>query len=130
MNPPTLHNAGVAGPGAGVDGVPELKIHGAAMVTFVPGAMLEKSPESCSTIELFQRLTLVAVARDVVSNVTTPPKSIVPCMVAALAGWQKKAQLSRLMARARRTFLKLPFLLLRSNALRGAIRICGVDFLL
>lgn len=67
--------------------------------------MLEKSPESCSTIELFQRLTLVAVAREVVSNVTTPPKSMVPCMVAALAGWQKKAQLSKLMARAGRTFV-------------------------
>ena len=38
LNPPTLHKLGVA-----VDG---LKIQGAAMVTFVPGLMLEKSPES------------------------------------------------------------------------------------
>lgn len=38
LNPPTLHRFGVA-----VEG---LNIQGAAMVTFVPGEMLLKSPES------------------------------------------------------------------------------------
>lgn len=83
LKPPTLHRLGVL-----VDG---LKIHGAAIVTFVPAAMLEKSPESWSTNELFQRLTLVANVSDVVfapllsPNVTTPPKSMLPWMGAALS---------------------------------------------
>lgn len=38
LNPPTLHRLGVF-----VEG---LKIHGAAIVTFVPGEMEEKSPLS------------------------------------------------------------------------------------
>lgn len=70
LNPPTLHRFGVL-----VEG---LKIQGAAIVTVVPGEMLEKSPESCSTNELFQRLTLVAVANEVVSKVTVPAKSMLP----------------------------------------------------
>ena len=36
VNPPTLHRADVAGPGAGDPGVPELKIQGAAMAAEVP----------------------------------------------------------------------------------------------
>ena len=50
VNPPTLHKAGVAGPGIGIAGVPDLKIHEAAIVTLVPAAMPEKSPKrrSCS----------------------------------------------------------------------------------
>jgi hypothetical protein len=58
-NPPTLQRLGVL-----VDG---LKIHGEAMVTLVPGEMLEKSPELCSTKDEFQRFILFAVASDVVS---------------------------------------------------------------
>src|SRR5581483_3004346 len=70
VNPPTLQSALV-----GVEG---LKIHGVAMVTFVPGATDEKSPVDCKTNEVFQRFTRVAVKREVVSKVTVPPKSIVP----------------------------------------------------
>ena len=70
LKPPTLHKFGVL-----VEG---LKIHGAAIATVVPAAMLEKSPESWSTNELFQMFTLVAVASDVVSKVTVPPKSMLP----------------------------------------------------
>ena len=74
----------VAGPGIGVAGVPELKVHGAAIVALAPAeTKVAKSPVSWSTIELFQRSTLVAVARDIVLKVTTPPKSIVPWIVAA-----------------------------------------------
>jgi len=75
---------GVAGPGIGVAGVPELKIHGAAIVGVAPTATkVAKSPVRCRTMELFQTFTLVAVARDVVSYVTTPPKSMSPCIGAA-----------------------------------------------
>jgi hypothetical protein len=76
LKPATLHKFGVL-----VEG---LKIHGAAIATLVPGEMLEKSPESCSTNELFQRFTLAADVSDVVfvpvlsPNVTTPPKSMLP----------------------------------------------------
>lgn len=76
LKPPTLHKLGVA-----VEG---LKIQGAPMVTLVPGLMLEKSPESWSTKELFQTFTLVADDNEVVlapvlsPNVTVPPKSILP----------------------------------------------------
>ena len=56
--------------------MPELKIQGAAIVTDVPGLILEKLPESWRTNELFQTLTFVAVASDIVSKVTTPPKSM------------------------------------------------------
>ena len=77
VNPPTLHR-----PGVGVEG---LKIHGVAIVTGVPAAMAPKSPELCRTNETFQRLTLVAVAREVVSKVATPPKSMLPVIRAASA---------------------------------------------
>ena len=93
LKPPTLHRLGVF-----VEG---LKIHGAAIVTFVPAAMLEKSPESWSTNELFQRLTLVADVSDVVfapvlsPNVTTPPKSMLPWMGAASSDWRKNRQQNR-----------------------------------
>ena len=85
MNPLTLHNVGLAGPNEGLDGVPESKIQGAPIVTLVPGAMLEKSPEPCRTKELFHAFTVVAVARDRVSNDTTPPKSMLPTAGRALA---------------------------------------------
>lgn len=78
VNPPTFQKPGVAGPGEGIEGVPELKIHGAAIITLVPGLMPEKSPESCRTNELFHVFTAVAVASDIVSKVTTPPKSMFP----------------------------------------------------
>jgi hypothetical protein len=68
-----------------------LKIQGAAMVTFVPAAMLEKSPESCKTNELFQTFTLVAVASDIVSKVTTPAKSMLPVIGVALSAGAKQA---------------------------------------
>ena len=70
LKPSTLHRLGVF-----VDG---LKIHGAAIVTFVPGAMEEKSPESWRTNELFHVFTRVALASEVESKVTVPPKSILP----------------------------------------------------
>ena len=87
VKPPICHNIGFAGPGAGVAGVPELKIHGAPIVAGSPGSIenvgFAKSPLRCKTTELFQTVTLVAVARDVVSYVTTPPKSMSPCIGAA-----------------------------------------------
>jgi hypothetical protein len=88
VNPPTCHRARVVGPGEGVAGVPESKVYGAAMVAFAPGAAkVAKFPVSCRTKELFQVFTFVAVAKDMVSNVTTPPKSMLPWIGAAGASW-------------------------------------------
>jgi len=82
---PTLHKEFVCGPGAGIAGVPELKVHG-TIAARVPADILEKSPVVCRTIEKFDWppwkgchcVTFVAVAKEVVSYVTIPPKSILP----------------------------------------------------
>src|SRR5437899_9353495 len=39
VKPPIIHNAGVAGPGAGVAGVPELNVHDDAIVAGSPGSI-------------------------------------------------------------------------------------------
>ena len=67
VKPPTFHRPGLAGPGIGMAGVPELNVHGAPMVALVPADILEKSMVSLETKELFQISTSVAVAKDVVS---------------------------------------------------------------
>jgi hypothetical protein len=67
VKPPTFHRPGLAGPGVGKAGVPELNVHGVPMVTLVPADILEKSNVSLETKELFQIFTFVAVASDVVS---------------------------------------------------------------
>ena len=54
-----------------VPAVEGLKIQGADIVTLVPGEIEAKSPVDCKTNELFHKLTRVAVASDVVSNVET-----------------------------------------------------------
>ena len=90
LNPPTLQRFGVE-----VEG---LKIHGAVMVTVAPGlTKLAKSPESCRTKELFQVLTRVAVASEVVSKVTTPPKSMLPVigMAACALGEARRLAMAR-----------------------------------
>lgn len=70
MKPPTFHKLGVL-----VDG---LKIHGVAIVAFVPGEMLEKSPESWETKELIQVATLVAEERETLTLPILSPKLTVP----------------------------------------------------
>lgn len=83
VKPPTCHNIGVAGPGSGAPGVPELKVQFGAIVTLAKSGMLLKSPvcDPGTTKELFHVVTLVAVANDIVSKVTTPLKSILPEIV-------------------------------------------------
>lgn len=88
VKPPTFHRLGVF-----VDG---LKIQGAAIAAVVPGVILEKSPESCKTKELFQTFTLVAVPSDSVSKVTTPAKSMLPVMGAALSAGAKEANANKI----------------------------------
>ena len=39
VKPPIIHNAFSAGPGAGVPGVPELKVHGAVIAAGSPGSI-------------------------------------------------------------------------------------------
>lgn len=71
VKPPTVQSEGV--------GVAGLKAQ-ADMTEWVPMAMLEKSAVSRVTKDVFQLVTRVAVASDMVSNVTTPLKSISPTM--------------------------------------------------
>ena len=91
VKPPTLQSEGV-----GVEG---LKIQG-AMTEWVPMAMLEKSAVSRVTKEVFQLVTRVAVASDMVSNVTTPLKSISPTMGRAWA-WGRSQGPRRTRTRSR-----------------------------
>lgn len=110
VNPPTLHS-----PGVGVDG---LNVHDDAIFTLVPGAIEEKSPVDCRTNELFQFVTFVAVASELLSNVTEPPKSIVPWMGmgaawAVTAARAIKADAIRYFAGEKACFINTSFLILR-----------------
>jgi hypothetical protein len=85
VKPPTLYR-----PGVGVDG---LNIQGCAMVACVPAGIPAKSPVPPGATELKPGLlftsnqvtTLVAVAKELVSNWTEPAKLMFPCMAVALA---------------------------------------------
>ncbi len=120
VKPPTLHNPGVAGPGKGVAGVPELKIHGDAIVALVPRAIPEKSPVASVTVEkpalpntLYHVVTFVAVARDLVLYDTEPPKSSSPVIVVIVAAWAccvtNNAQLKPVVSNAKIVFFKVTF---------------------
>ena len=105
VKPPTLHRPGVA-----VDG---LNIQGCAMVACVPAGIPAKSPvlpdvtlvKPALPFASNQVFTLVAVAREWVSNWTAPAKLMFPCMfvagvfnpptiLLALAFWLNSAQLT------------------------------------
>ena len=85
MKPPTLQRAGVA-----VDG---LNIYGVAIVAWVPAAIPEKLPVLPAVTLLNPALpntsrqvfTLVAVAKEVVSNATEPAKLMNPVIGIAWA---------------------------------------------
>jgi len=80
------------------------------MAALDPGETLVKEPERRKTSELIQLSTSVAVANDVVSKATVPPKSMLPVMGACACAVLQTSSAPHITAKMDAILLRLCFI--------------------